>query len=124
MSEVLTVELPDELARQARALATATNRRLEDAVLDWLRQAIAEPAVESLADDALLALCESTFQEAEQDELSDLLSRAREGDLDADGRQQLDHLMAAYRRGIVLKARAMKEASARGLRPPLADDAS
>ena len=121
MSEVLTVELPDELAQQARALATATNRRLEDAVLDWLRQAIAEPAVESLADDALLALCELTFPGAQQDELSDLLARAREGELESRERQQLDHLMAAYRRGIVLKARALKEATERGLRPPLTD---
>jgi hypothetical protein len=32
--------------------------------------------------------------------------------------------MAAYRQGLVLKARALKEAVARGLRPPLADDAA
>jgi hypothetical protein len=30
--------------------------------------------------------------------------------------------MDAYRRGLVVKARALKEAVARGLRPPLADD--
>mgnify|MGYP000057408594 CR=1 FL=1 len=32
MSEVVTLELPAELMRQARELAAATNRRFEDAV--------------------------------------------------------------------------------------------
>lgn len=124
MSEVLTVELPDELAQQARALAMATNRRLEDAVLDWLRQAVAEPAVESLSNEALLRLCELRFSDAEQEELSDLLARARETALDTPEQQRLDRLMAAYRQGLVLKARALKEAAARGLCPTLADDAT
>jgi predicted transcriptional regulator len=124
MSEVLTVELPDDLARQARALAAATNRRLEDAVLDWVRQAIAERAVESLPNDDLLALCDLTLEDAQQAELSDLLTQAREGALSVPDQERLDHLMVDYRRGLVLKARALKEATARGLRPPLADDAA
>jgi hypothetical protein len=32
--------------------------------------------------------------------------------------------MTLYRRGLVLKARAWKEAVERGLRPPLTDDAA
>jgi len=41
MGETVTLEVPDELARRARALAAATHRRFEDAVLDWLRRAVA-----------------------------------------------------------------------------------
>jgi predicted transcriptional regulator len=124
MSEVLTVELPDDLAREARALAVATNRRLEDAVLDWVRQAIAEPAVESLADEALLEFCNLRLEETQQEELSDLLARGQEGKLGPQDRARLDELMAVYRRGLKLKARALKEATSRGLRPPLSDDAA
>jgi hypothetical protein len=124
MSEVLTVALPDDIAQQARALASATNRRLEDIVLDWIRQASADPVVESLSDNALLRLCDLTLDEAQQEELSDLLAMVQHEGLDTADRERLDHLMIAYRRGLVLKARALKEAVARGLKPRLADDAA
>src|SRR5438874_339290 len=102
MSEQLTVVLPDDLARRARDLAAATNRRLEDAVVEWIGQAVAEPAVESLADAELLGLCDLTMDAAEQDELSDLLARAREGPLPAPERARLETLMTTYRRGLVV----------------------
>src|SRR3954470_11826153 len=100
VSEVLTVELPDDLARQARALTMATNRRLEDAVLDWVRQAIAEPPIESLADEALLEFCNLTLGEARQEEFSDLLEQAKAGKLGSRENARLDELMAEYRRGL------------------------
>jgi hypothetical protein len=124
MSESLIVDLPDDIAQQARALACATNRRLEDVVLDWIRQAIAEPEVESLSDEDVLRLCDLTLDDARQEELSDLLAMVRQDGLATTDRERLDHLMAAYRRGLVLKARALKEAVARGLKLPLADDAA
>lgn len=55
----------------------------------------------------------------EQAELSGLLVRQREGALDANGRDRLDQLMQSYRRGMILKARAIKVAVERGLQPPL-----
>ena len=58
----------------------------------------------------------------EQKELSDLLARNREGSLDQANRVRLDQLMLAYRTGLVLKARALKSAVARGLKPPLSSD--
>jgi predicted transcriptional regulator len=121
MSELVTVELPDELARRARALAFATNRRLEDAVFDWIKHAVVEPEIEALPDDALLTLCDAMLEADQQEELSELLASAREGELDASRRARLDHLMTLYRHGLVLKARAWKEAVGRGLRPPLTD---
>ena len=54
-----------------------------------------------------------------QDELSGLLSDAREDTLDAAERARLDELMAVYRRGMVEKARAWRQAVARGLRKSL-----
>ena len=114
MSEVLTLELPDDLALQARAFAEATNRPLEKVVLDWITQAVAEPVVKSLPDDSILALRDATLEVAPQEELSELLERAREGELGVDERGRLDHSMVLYRQGLKLKARAWKEAVAPG----------
>jgi hypothetical protein len=124
MSETITVEIPDELGQQARALAIASNRRLEDAVVEWIGRAVADPPVESLPDAELLALCDATLDAARQEELSTSLADLREGTLGASQRARLEELMAEYRRGLVLKARALREAVARGLRPRLDDHAA
>ncbi len=108
MSVKVTIELPDDLSRRAHTLAAAHNRRLEDAVIDWISQAVSDLDVEALPDHEVLALCESTLDVAEQAELSALLADAREGKLDATHHARLDELMADYRRGLVLKARAGK----------------
>lgn len=118
MSEKVTIELPDDLSMRARRVAAAGNRRLEDAVIDWIDRAVSEPDVGALADEELLRLCDTSFGSGEQAELSDLLADAREGSLDGARRARLDDLMADYRRGLVLKARAWNEAVTRGLRTP------
>ena len=124
MSETITLEIPEELAQRARALASAGNRRLEDAVLDWIGRVVADPPVESLSDSQLLALCDANLDDSSQAELSTLLAELREGDLAAPQKSRLDELMATYRRGLVLKARALREAVSRGLRPGLGNHAS
>jgi hypothetical protein len=124
MSELLTLEIPDDLAQRARALAAATNRRLEDAVVDWIGVAVAEPDVGSLSDESRLTLCKAMIEASQQEELSDLLARHREGELTESDRARLDGLISVYRSGLVRKARALKEAVARGLRPRLDDDAA
>jgi hypothetical protein len=124
MSEMVTLEIPDDLARRARELAAATHRRFEDVVVDWLRRTVDEPPVEALGDLDLLALCNATLDTSDQESLSELLIEQREGTLTAQDKARLDALLDVYRRGLVLKARAWKEAVARGLRPPLSDDAA
>ena len=119
MSEVLTLQLPTELVRQARALAAATNRRLDDVLADLIERGIADTPVESLPDAELLAVCDHQLPEAEQQELSRLLVESCGGPLSAESQSRQDELLAAYRRGLVLKARAWKEAVARGLKPRL-----
>jgi hypothetical protein len=52
----------------------------------------------------------------QQEALSDLLDRNREGQLDNEETNQLDELMQVYRSGLVRKARALKVAVERGLR--------
>jgi hypothetical protein len=94
-------------------VAASSNRSFEDVV--------AEPPVESLPDAELLAVCDRTLPDAAQAEFSDLLAANRERILSASERERFDSLMAAYRRGLVFKARALKEAVARGLKQPLGD---
>jgi len=122
MSEVVTVEIPDDLAQRARALAAVRHLRLEEAVLDWISRAVAEPPIETLNDEQLLSLCDATLDAAQQEDLTDLLTRHREGQLTDAERSQLDQRMRTYRQGLILKAQALKEAVARGLRPPLTDN--
>jgi hypothetical protein len=124
MSETVTLEIPVELASRARAAAVATNRRFEDVVAEWVGRGAAEPAVECASDEELLALCDAALSSAIQQELSDLLARSRESRLDVRDRRRLDELMASYRQGLVLKAKAWQQAVARGLKPPMSESAA
>lgn len=119
MFETLTLDLPPDVARRARALATATNRRVEDVVVEWLGRAAADAPVEVLPDADVLELAQSRLADDDQAALTDLLGRQAE--LTGPERERLDGLLATYRRGLVLKARAVKEAVARGLMPRLGD---
>jgi hypothetical protein len=119
MSVRVTVELPEELAERARTEAARTRRRFEDVLVEWLDRAGGEPPVESLSDEEVLALCDGQMEGAQQEELGELLARNREGLLQGEERSRLDELMHVYRRGLVRKARALKTAVERGLRPRL-----
>ena len=119
MGEMVTLEIPEETARQARVVAALTHRRLEDVLTEWIGHAVVEPPVESLPDDQVLALCDMQMEAEQQDELSDLLVGHREGTLSEVERTRLDDLMQIYRCGLVRKAHALKVAVERGLRAPL-----
>ena len=121
MSQFVTLELPDKVAYRAQEIAARTQRRLEDVLVEWLDQALAEPPVEALADDEVLALCELQMAPQQNDELSELLARSREGAFEAGDQRRLDELMQVYRRGLVRKAQAIKVAVERGLRSPLTE---
>lgn len=120
MSEKVTVELPDELAQRVRAVAAQTHRRFEEVLVEWLDRAGTEPAVESLSDEEVLALCQGQLDAGQQHELSELLARNREGALQEVERERLEELMHVYRRGLVRKAQALSIAVARGLKPRVA----
>jgi hypothetical protein len=119
MAETVTLELPEEVARRAREVAVRTHRRPESVLLEWIGRAVAEPPVESLPDDQVLALCDMQMDVEQQETLGDLLARNQEGLLSSAERARLDELMQTYRRGLVRKAQALKVAVERGLRPPL-----
>lgn len=119
MSTVVTPELPNDLAKRAQQIAEQTRRSVEEVLLDWLGRGATETPVELLTDEQVLALRDVQMSAHEQSELSELLARQREGTLDPDGRDRLDQLLQSYRRGMILKAQAIKVAVERGLQPPL-----
>jgi len=110
MTDTVTLELPHELAESARTIAERTNRRVEDVLLEWLDRAVADVPISLLPDDKVLALCDLRMSDEQQEELSDLLGRQREGTLDSAGRARLVALMSLYRGGMVRKAEALKVA--------------
>lgn len=119
MSLSVTLEVPDVLAQGAVRLAKRTERRLEDVLLEWLEQGAKETPVELLSDEQLLLVTELQLPFDLQHELSELLALNREGQLEPSQQIRLNEVMQRYRRGLVRKAQATREAVARGLRPSL-----
>jgi hypothetical protein len=119
MAEKVLVELPDDLAQKVRTVAARTQRSFAEVLVDWIRRAGAEPVLELLTDEELLATCDSQPSSEQEDELSELLERNREGVLSSSERDRLEDLMRGYRAGLVRKAQAVKVAVDRGLRPRL-----
>jgi len=124
MTEQLTLDLPEELARRAREFAAATHRRVEDAIVEWIDRAVTEQDFAHLSDDQIKDLCDLKLDDAEQQQMSVLLEKQREQEIDPVESQRLELLMDNYRRGLLLKARALKEAVKRGLKARLDDHAA
>ncbi|MEZ4711931.1 MAG: hypothetical protein R3A44_32395 [Caldilineaceae bacterium] len=122
MSLSVTLDLPDLLAQDADLVAKTTKRRLEDVLLEWLSHGAISAPIEALSNEQLLTVSELQLPEHLQSELSNLLNLNREEQLNSDQRTRLDELMQLYRRGLVRKAQAIKEAVNRGLRPPLSEE--
>lgn len=122
MSEIVTLQLPEQLAQKAREIATFTHQRIEDVLLQWIDRASSELNVESLPDEQVLAMCDLQMESTQQEIFSDLLARQREGQLNDQEVNQLNELMQFYRRGLILKAKALKVAVERGLKAPLNEE--
>jgi hypothetical protein len=119
MAEIITLQIPETLAKKAKEFAAFTHQRLEDVLLEWIDRAITELPVESLPDEQVLAMCDIQIEPQQQEVFSDLLSRHREGELNDAEVRQLDELMQVYRSGLVSKAKALKVAVERGLKSPI-----
>jgi hypothetical protein len=117
MTETITLQLPEPVARSAREIADHTHQSMEEVLITWLGQAAAEIPVTSLADHQVLALCDMEMEPDQQVELSQLLAQNRESAVSQEERERLNELMQLYRHGLVRKAEAWQEAVSRGLRP-------
>jgi hypothetical protein len=119
MSEIVTLELPEHVVRNVRAVAAKTHRCLDEVLVDWINQAAAEVPLDALSDEEILSLCNMQMVSEDQAELSRLIAWNREGQLNEADHTRLDALMQIYRRGLVRKVRAWQVAVARGIRAAL-----
>lgn len=119
MSQQITIEVSDQVARRAAQVASQTKRRVEEVLASWLESASTDLPVDSLSDEEVLALAELQLSAEQQEALSDLLARNRGDNLDEEGKRQLDDLMRVYEHGLLRKAQALRVAVQRGLREPL-----
>lgn len=119
MADTVTLELPQEVAHLARSVASRTQRPVEDVLVEWLDHMASDFPVEWLPDDEVVALCDLQMDDAEQEELDELLARQRERELAVGDHERLAQLLDIYRRGLVRKAHAFQVAVERGLRAPL-----
>lgn len=118
MTETITLQLSEPVARSAREVADRTQKSVEEVLVEWLGKAAASLPVDSLSDAQVLALCDIEMEPEQQTELSRLLAKNREGTITIAERGRLDALMQLYRRGLNRKAEAWKIAVARGLKTP------
>lgn len=81
MVQVVSLNLPEEVAARASQIALETHRRLEDVLVEWLDRATIEPPIETLTDAEVIALCDLQLSKTQQSELDDLLYDQREGQL-------------------------------------------
>jgi predicted transcriptional regulator len=119
MSQQITIEVSEQVARQAAQVAEQTKRSVEEVLASWLESVITELPVEELSDDEVLALTGLHFTEEQQAALSDLLAQNREGALAGEGQRRLDELMRLYEHGLLRKSQALRVAVQRGLIAPL-----
>jgi hypothetical protein len=116
---MLTIQIPEPIEQEARAIANQTHRPVEAIINDWLELGLTESPVELLSDERVLELCDQMLPPHLQAELSTLIERNREGEIASDEVIRLHELMNTYQKGMVRKAEAWKVAVERGLRPPL-----
>lgn len=119
MSQQITIEVSEQIVRQAMQVAAKTERSVEEVLVSWLESVVTELPVDELPDREVLALTESQFTDEQQATFSALLSQNMEGALDAQGQKQLDELMRLYEHGLLRKSQALRVAVQRGLIAPL-----
>jgi hypothetical protein len=119
MNEQVTLQVSGRVVRQAVHAALKSQQRVEEVLSKWLEKTVSEMPVDELPDEEVLALTELQLAPQQEATLSELLTRNREGMLDAEGRRELDELMRLYEHGLLRKAQALRVAVQRGLREPL-----
>lgn len=121
----LTVNLSDQAAQQAAALAALEGREVGEYVATIVEEKLLEDpeqelkVLASLSDEDVLAVADLKMPADEAARMSDLLDRNREGQLQPGEKEELDELMRDCMQGTLKKAMGLAEAVRRGLRPRL-----
>ncbi len=120
MSELITIKVSDQVVRFANSIASRNHQPVAEVLSKLLETTVEDAPVESLSNEEVLKLSKMMLEESQDKQLSELLTRQRENQLDEEGRTQLSHLMQLYEKGLLRKSQALHEAVQRGLRTSLA----
>lgn len=123
----VTISLPEEVYQRAQRFSRLINRDLASVLADTVGSSLPPlsdqvetlPAISELSDQAILDLAESMLSTQQDQRLSELLQKQREGELVGDDSQELEALMQVYNEGWLRKTAGLVEAVQRGLMSPL-----
>jgi hypothetical protein len=123
----VTISLPEEVYQRAQRFSSLLNRDLASVLADTVGSSLPPlsdqvetlPAIAELSDQAILDLAESRLSTQQDQRLSELLEKQREGELVDDDPQELEALMQVYNEGWLRKTAGLVEAVQRGLMSPL-----
>lgn len=127
MSTQVTLSLPDETFQRAEYLAQLTGRDIADVLAETIQLSLdplgagytAGQPIAKMTDAEVLLVADSRMDGDQDERMSTLLARQQAGTLTNAERDDLTTLSHIYQDGTLRKARALHEARARGLRPPL-----
>ncbi len=119
MSELITIQVSDQVVRFASSIASRNHQPVAEVLSKLLETTVEDAPVESLSNEEILKLSKMMPEESQDKRLSELLTQQRENQLDEESRIELSHLMQLYEKGLLRKSQALREAVQRGLRAPL-----
>ncbi|HBB33137.1 MAG TPA: hypothetical protein DDZ80_25920 [Cyanobacteria bacterium UBA8803] len=121
MSTQITLNVPDEVYRQAEIIAQQHRRDVADILVETLEILLSPTTkpVSNLSDSEVMALTQLRLRPVQEQRLSELLDRQQSGIITQTESSELQALIHIYEDRLLQQAQALNEAVRRGLIEPL-----
>ncbi|MCY7385320.1 MAG: hypothetical protein LH628_22715 [Microcoleus sp. CAN_BIN18] len=121
MTAQITLNLSDEVYRQAELLAQQRHRSVSEILVETLENFLLPTAkpVSELSDSEVIALTQLRLQPVQEQRLNELLERQQCGTIPQIESEELQALIHIYEERLLLQAQALNESVRRGLLAPL-----
>lgn len=121
MSNPITLNLPDDVYRQAETLSREYQRDMQELLIESLALLFVplKKPVSSLSDSEVITLTQLRLSPPQENRLRELCDRQQAETITDKERLELQALMKIYEEKLVQQAQALNEAVKRGLMPPL-----
>jgi len=121
MTAQITLNLSDEVYRQAELLAQQRHRSVSEILVETLENFLLPTAkpVSELSDSEVIALTQLRLQPVQEQRLNELLERQQCGTITQIESEELQALIHIYEERLLLQAQALNESVRRGLLAPL-----
>jgi hypothetical protein len=105
----INITLPEEIVECASALASTTDRNVDEIIEMWMQRGMVQDLTTTLMTEAGVKPQGSETAQAETEALADLLPQHYLGQLDDESAVRLDDLLHHYRQTIVESARSLTD---------------